>query len=109
MRDYQRLLETIRDHKRLKKTMYLYISFYFLYLVLTTPRQYHLCAILIGHDHLVLINKFKDVYGKILTWKGFLQLQMLPGNDAIKTSATKIKEVTKINTICSVLIMTSQE
>ena len=46
---------------------------------------------------------------KILTWKGFLQLQMLPDHDAIKTSATKIKEVTKINTICSVLIMTSQE
>ena len=40
---------------------------------------------------------------KILTWKGFLQLQMLPDHDAIKTSATKIKEVTKINTICSVL------
>ena len=28
---------------------------------------------------------------------------MLPDHDAIKTSATKIKEVTKINTICSVL------
>ena len=46
---------------------------------------------------IVLINKFK------MTWKGFLQLQMLPDHDAIKTSATKIKEVTKINTICSVL------
>ena len=33
---------------------------------------------------------------KILTWKGFLQLQMLPDHDAIKTSAIKIKEVTKI-------------
>ena len=28
---------------------------------------------------------------------------MLPDHDAIKTSANKIKEVTKINTICSVL------
>ena len=28
---------------------------------------------------------------------------MLPDHDAIKTSATKIKGVTKINTICSVL------
>ena len=28
---------------------------------------------------------------------------MLPDHDAIKTSATKIKEVTKISTICNVL------
>ena len=34
---------------------------------------------------------------KILTWKGFLQLQMLPDHDAIKTSATKIKYVAKYN------------
>ena len=45
---------------------------------------------------------------KILTLKGFLQLQMLyiHDHDAIKILATKIKEFTKINTICSV---TSQE
>ena len=59
--------------------------------------------LIIGHGHLVLIKNLRMFTVKILTWKGFLQLQMLPDHDAIKTSATKIKEVTKINTICSVL------
>ena len=49
-----------------------------------------------------LDEKFKDVYSKDIDMERLhLQLQMLP--DAIKTSATKIKEVTKINAICSVL------
>ena len=51
-----------------------------------------------GHGHLVLIKNLRMVMVKRL----HLQLQMLP--DAIKTSATKIKKVTKINTFnCSVL------
>ena len=49
-----------------------------------------------------LTQKFKDIYDKDIDMESlYLQLQMLP--DAIKTSTTKIKEVTKVHTICDVL------
>ena len=51
-----------------------------------------------------LDEKFKDVYSKDIDMERLhLQLQMLPDHDAIKTSASKTKEVTKIDAICSVL------
>ena len=49
-----------------------------------------------------LSDRFVEIYGKDIDMhKLSLQLQLLP--DAIKASATKIKEVTKIQTICDVL------
>ena len=49
-----------------------------------------------------LTQKFKDIYDKDIDMERlYLQLQMLP--DAIKISTTKIREVTKVYTICNVL------
>ena len=58
----------------------------------------HGCLVLIKNlrsfTHLVLINKFKDVYGKDINMERLpatSKLIMLSDHDAIKTSATKIK------------------